>query len=146
VINAFNSKSPEKYEGLTVGPRLTDGSYLLLVGTDNDYSVTQNGSSTQFDVYFNPTNGNRRQCDLGATTNCYAIDATGVTGLTNLGDLPPGYELIPALLQAYKASAADLGGYTPPISPTPGPLPVLGALSALRWSRRLRRRLAMPMA
>ena len=146
VINAFNSKSPEKYEGLTVGPRLTDGSYLLLVGTDNDYSVTQNGSNTQFDVYFNPSDGNRLQCDLGGTTNCYAIDATGVTGLTNLGDLPAGYELIPALLQAYKASAADLGGYTPTISPTPGPLPVLGALSALRWSRRLRRRLAMPMA
>jgi hypothetical protein len=103
--------------------------------------VTQNGSSTQFDVYFNPNTGERMQCDLGATTNCYAIAANGNTGTTNLGDLPTGYELIPSLLQAYKASAADLGGYTPPTAPTPGPLPVLGALSALGWSRRLRRRL-----
>jgi hypothetical protein len=140
-IAAFNNISPEKWEGLAVGPKLNDGSYLLLTGTDNDYSVTQNGSSTQFDVYFNPNTGERMQCDLGATTNCYAIAANGNTGTTNLGDLPTGYELIPSLLQAYKASAADLGGYTPPTAPTPGPLPVLGALSALGWSRRLRRRL-----
>jgi hypothetical protein len=140
-IAAFNNKSPEKWEGLTVGPQLNDGSYLLLAGTDNDYSVTQNGTNTQFDVYFNPTNGNRLQCDLGATTNCYAIAANGNTGTTNLGNLPTGYELIPSLLQAYKASAADLGGYNPPTAPTPGPLPVLGALSALGWARRLRRRL-----
>jgi hypothetical protein len=31
---------PEKIEGVTVGPRLNDGTYALLVGTDNDYSVT----------------------------------------------------------------------------------------------------------
>lgn len=140
-IAALNNRSPEKWEGLAVGPRLNDGSYLLLAGTDNDYSVTQNGSNTQFDVYFNPSNSNRLQCDLDATTNCYAIDANGVTGTTNLGNLPAGYQLIPGLLQAYKASAADLGGYTPPTTPAPGPLPVLGALSALGWSRRLRRRL-----
>jgi hypothetical protein len=140
-IAAFNNRSPEKWEGLAVGPQLNDGSYLLLTGTDNDYSVTQNGSNIQFDVYFNPITGERLQCDLGATTNCYAIATNGDTLTTNLGDLPAGYELIPSLLQAYKASAADLGGYTPPTAPTPGPLPVLGALSALGWSRRLRRRL-----
>jgi hypothetical protein len=140
-IAAFNNISPEKWEGLAVGPQLDDGSYLLLTGTDNDYSVTQNGSNTQFDVYFNPKTGERMQCDLGATTNCYAIAADGTTGATNLGNLPTGYALIPSLLQAYKASAADLSGYTPPTAPTPGPLPVLGALSALGWSRRLRRRL-----
>ena len=140
-IAAFNNKSPEKWEGLAVGPQLNDGSYLLLAGTDNDYSVTQNGSNIQFDVYFNPSTGARLQCDLGATTNCYAINASGTTDITNLGDLPAGYALIPGLLQAYKASAADLGGYTPPTAPTPGPLPVLGALSALGWTRRLRRRL-----
>ena len=140
-IAAFNNKSPEKYEGLTVGPQLNDGSYLVVAGTDNDYSVTQNGSNKQFDVYFNPTSGARLQCDLDATTNCFAIAADGTTGTTNLGNLPTGYALIPGLLQAYKVSAADLGGYTPPTAPTPGPLPVLGALSALGWSRRLRRRL-----
>ena len=33
--------SPEKWEGLAIGPGLKDGSYLVLAGTDNDYSVTQ---------------------------------------------------------------------------------------------------------
>ena len=75
--------------------------------------MTQNGSSTQFDVYFNPSTGEHLQGDLGATSNCYAIATNGDTLTTNLGDLPPGYELISSLLQAYKASAADLGGYTP---------------------------------
>jgi hypothetical protein len=28
-----------------IGPRLNDGSYLVLAGTDNDHSVTQNGTS-----------------------------------------------------------------------------------------------------
>ena len=77
-IAAFNNRSPEKWQGLAGGPQLTDGSFLLLSGTDNDFSVTQNGSNTQFDVYFNPT---------------------------------------------------------------PGPLPLLGRLSALGWTRQLRRRL-----
>jgi hypothetical protein len=76
--------------GLAVGPQLNDGSYLLLTGMDNDYSVTQNGSNTQFDVSFNPSTGERLQCDLGATTNCYAIATNGDTLTTNLGDLPPG--------------------------------------------------------
>ena len=139
-IAAFNNKSPEKWEGLAVGPRLNDGSYLLLAGTDNDYSVTQNSSNKQFDVYFNPSNGTRLQCDLDAITNCYAIDASGNTGTANNGTLPSGYQLIPSLLQGYKASVADLGGYTPPTAPTPGPLPLLGGLSALGWTRRMRRR------
>lgn len=104
--------------------------------------MTQNGSNTQFDVSFNPSIGERLQCDLGATTNCYyAIATNGDTLTTNLGDLPPGYELISSLLQAYKASAADLGGLHPPTAPTPGPPTLLGALAALGWSRRLRRRL-----
>jgi hypothetical protein len=41
---------PEKFEGLTIGPRLDDGGHLLLVGTDNDFSVTQTGSGEQHDV------------------------------------------------------------------------------------------------
>ena len=45
-----------------------------------------------------PDNGNRLQCDLDATTNCYANDASGNTGSTNLGNLPTGYQLIPGLL------------------------------------------------
>ena len=51
----LGNRVPEKWEGLAIGPRLSNGSYVVLAGTDNDYSVTQNGSGTQFDVYFNFT-------------------------------------------------------------------------------------------
>jgi len=49
-------------------------SYLLLAGTDNDYSVTQNDSSTQFDVYFRFSDADPYkssiQCPIGTTTGC----------------------------------------------------------------------------
>lgn len=118
-LAALGGRSPEKWEGLTVGPQLADGSFVLLAGTDNDYSVTQNGSNLQFDVYYHPGTGARLQCDLGATTNCFNILANGNVEATNLGDLPTGYALIPGVLHAYKASAADLGGYLAPV-PEPG--------------------------
>jgi hypothetical protein len=129
----------EKWEGLTIGPTLTDGSYLLLAGTDNDYSVTQNASSTQFDVYFNPTTRQRAQCNLGTQQNCVAINADGTLG-SSIGNLPSGYALIPGVLQAYKTTAADLGGYTAPV---PGPAPLFGAAAALSWSRHLRQRIRL---
>ena len=109
--------SPEKREGLTVGPRLADGSDLVLAGTDNDYSVTQNGSGTQFDVYVKAATGSvsRIQCDIGSFANCLAINTDGSPGAA----LAPGfdftgYALIPGVLHAYKASAADLAGYRVP--------------------------------
>jgi hypothetical protein len=109
--------SPEKWEGLTVGPRLSDGSYLVLAGTDNDYSATQNGSSVQFDVYFKPEGGSttRIQCDIGTFDNCTGINTDGSAG----GPVPAGfdftgYALIPGVLHAYKASTDDLAGLVRP--------------------------------
>lgn len=78
---------PEKMEALAIGPRLADGRYLVLVGTDNDYSVTQSGSGEQFDVCVNPVTDARTQV---------ALDA----------DCPSGSALIPGYLMSY---AADLG-------------------------------------
>ena len=73
-LAALNGVSPEKWEGLAVGPQLADGSYLVLAGTDNDYSVTQNLASggLQFDRYFKPmgTAVERIQCDIGTFNNC----------------------------------------------------------------------------
>ena len=40
----------EKYEALTLGPQLKDGSHLLLVINDNDFSTTQLDQGEQFDV------------------------------------------------------------------------------------------------
>ena len=72
---ALGNKSPEKWEGLAIGPQLSDGSHVLLAGTDNDYSVTQNGSNVQFDVYFNFADADPYassiQCPLGAVTACF---------------------------------------------------------------------------
>jgi hypothetical protein len=136
-LAALGGRGAEKWEGLTVGPRLNDGSFMLLAGTDNDYSVTQNGSNVQFDVYYNPVSGVRLQCDLGGTTNCFNITAGGAVQTTNLGNLPAGFALIPGVLQAYKASADDLGGYTAPVpEPSTYALMLAGLAGVLALSRR----------
>lgn len=109
--------SPEKWEGLTIGPRLADGSYLVLAGTDNDYSVTQNGTGTQFDVYFKPNGSTpiRIQCDIGSFANCLGINSDGSLGAPLAASFDfSGYRLIPGVLHAYKASAADLAGFERP--------------------------------
>jgi len=98
-LAALGNVSPEKWEGLAIGPRLADGSYLILAGTDNDYSVTQNSSGMQFDVYFNFATGERKECDLGV--NC----AGG------------GWSLLPGVLHAYKTGLGDpvMQAYTAPV-------------------------------
>jgi len=119
-LAALGGISPEKWEGLTVGPLLSDGSYLVLAGTDNDYSVTQNSTSKQFDVYFKPTGSgtvSRIQCDIGTFNNCSSINTDGTPGISV--SLPPGgdgYVKIPGVLHAYKASAADLANLLRPLA------------------------------
>lgn len=102
-LAALGGVSPEKWEGLAIGPRLADGSYLLLAGTDNDYSVTQNASGVQFDVYFKPgaSAPTRIQCDIGSFVNCTAAGDDGSPG----GALAAGFDfsgwrLIPGVLHA----------------------------------------------
>jgi hypothetical protein len=74
-LRALGKKVPEKWEGLAIGPRLKGGHYLLLAGTDNDYSVTQNADGEQFDVYFRFTDDDPFAtsifCPLGQTTGCF---------------------------------------------------------------------------
>ena len=100
-----NGKQAEKWEGITIGPRLKNGGYLILAGNDNDYSVTQQaGSAVQFDVYVN-FNGGSVQRD---------IDQPTMLNGQVVGPVPAGYVLIPGVLHAYKASAADLSEYVRP--------------------------------
>lgn len=131
----LGNKVPEKWEGLTFGPTLADGSLLLLAGTDNDYSVARNGSNTQFDVYLRVSDADPYstsiQCPTGFTTGC--------TGPSTTVPTDGSYKLLPGVLQAYRIPAADLPAYQAPV---PGPLPLLWAASALAWSRHLRRRIA----
>jgi hypothetical protein len=104
-----NGKRAEKWEGMTIGPRLWNGAHLVLVGNDNDYSVTQiPGSSEQLDVYVDFA-GNFAKCPINETTLCQINDVGPFTE-----PLPSGHSLLPGMLHAYRASAHDLAGYVKP--------------------------------
>ena len=118
---ALGNKSPEKWEGLAIGPQLANGKYFLLAGTDNDYSVTQNGSGTQFDVYLRFTDA-----DPYATRVEVPIGTAG----------PVGYELLPGVLHSY---TANITGY---VAPVPEPSTALFGLSILGLAVGRRRRRA----
>jgi len=121
-IAAFGGRVPEKWEGLTIGPRLSDGQFVILAGTDNDFSVTQNTNGIQFDVYYNPTTGGRIQCDLGTFNNCISINSDGTPGSAFLGSTS-GFALIPGVLYAFKSVGTDLANYVGPV-----PLPATWSL------------------
>jgi hypothetical protein len=90
----------EKMEGLTIGPRLADGSVTLLLATDNDFSVTQTGSGEQQDV-----------CSGGAVV---AIGA----------GCPAGQTLLPSYVYAFKVSGADAANFDPSLFAAAVPEPV----------------------
>jgi hypothetical protein len=130
----LGNKSPEKWEGLAVGPKLASGEYLVLAGTDNDYSVTQNDSNTQFDVYFRMSDADPYagsiQCPLGDTTNCTFTTGGAATAL--LSD----YVLLPGVLHAY---TANIDGYTAPIpEPATYGLMLAGLAGVVAAARRRR--------
>lgn len=74
------------------------------MGTDNDFSVTQNDSNVQFDVYVD-FNGNSVERDIDQPTRLNGIE---------VGPVPDGYVLVPGVLHAYKASPGDLSNYIEP--------------------------------
>lgn len=99
-----NGQIAEKWEGLTIGPKLEGGAFLILAGNDNDYSVTQTGSGTQFDVYVD-FNGGTVQRDIDSQTLFNGAD---------VGPVPAGFSLLPGVLHAYRVPVADLGNYVKP--------------------------------
>jgi hypothetical protein len=118
-LNNAGEKIYEKFEGLTIGPKLADGSYAILLGTDNDFSVTQNGSNVQFDV-----------CTNGVTSSQVVI-----------GDnCPSGSSLIPTQLYSIKASSTELAGFKA-AQPVPEPATFVGSAVFGMWGLWLKRRM-----
>ena len=141
-LAALGGMVPEKWEGLAIGPKLADGSFLMLAGTDNDYSVSQiSGSTTQYDVYFKAGTNNRIQCEIGGFANCVVVKSDGTLGAAvAAGFDTTGYTLIPGVLHAYKASATDLAGYTAPVPEPQTYALMLAGLGMLGWMTRRRSR------
>lgn len=134
-LAALGNRSPEKWEGLAIGPQLANGKYVILAGTDNDYSVTQNGSNTQFDVYFRMTDSDPYassiQCPVGLTTGCFTTATSASATLT------ADYQLLPGVLHSY---TADIAGY---VSAVPEPQTyalLLAGLGLVCIARRTTRR------
>jgi hypothetical protein len=124
-LAALGNRSPEKWEGLAVGPQLADGRYLVLAGTDNDYSVTQNSSGTQFDVWFRMSDADPYassiQCPIGSLVGC-------------TGELSAEYILLPGVLHAY---TARIDGYIPAVpEPETAALMLAGLLGLGGLARR----------
>lgn len=96
---------PEKFEGITIGRRLSDGTYSLIVGTDNDFSVTQTGAGEQFDIY-------------------YTLDGNGQLASVEqvaLGAAPtnPNALLIPSYLFGFKTNTGQLARFAPQTTTVP---------------------------
>jgi len=103
--SGLGNKSPEKWEGLAIGPQLANGSYVVLAGTDNDYSVTQNATGTQFDVHFRFSDADpfatSIQCPIGSTSGCFSTATSAPAELTS------AYVLMPGVLTAFTARISN---------------------------------------
>jgi hypothetical protein len=108
-----NGNQAEKWEGLTIGPRLWGGGHVIVTGNDNDYSVTQTGAGEQFDVYVDFA-GNFARCVLDDATRCEVNPSASDLEIDRPVALPKGFSLLPGVLHAYRASAKDLAGYVEP--------------------------------
>jgi hypothetical protein len=108
-----NDNQAEKWEGLTIGPRLLGGGHVIVAGNDNDYSVTQTGSGDQFDVYVD-FHGNFARCVLDDPTACEVNPPADDLMIDHPVPVPDGFSLLPGVLHAYRASSDDLAGYVKP--------------------------------
>jgi hypothetical protein len=134
-LAALGNLPPEKLEGLTIGPKLINGQYVIVVGTDNDFSITQDASNIQFDELFNPSNQNRIRCDIGTLNNCFTVNADGSLGPAYAGSTD-GFTLVPGSLFAYASTGTDLAGFVGPVD-EPATLALFGlGLAALGFGRR----------
>jgi hypothetical protein len=88
---------PEKLEGLAIGPRLAGGGFALILATDNDFSVTQNGNGVQFDV------------------------CTDASQIAVGGACANGATLIPSRIISFAVTGADAGQFDASLFAVPEP-------------------------
>lgn len=84
----------EKMEGIAFGPKLKNGRISFIVGTDNDFSVTQIGGPTQFNVCRSPS----------GSLQTVEIDAA----------CPDGTSLIPTFIMAFSVPEPGMIGMVLP--------------------------------
>jgi hypothetical protein len=86
----------EKYESMALGPRLADGSLTLLIGSDNDMSMTRDATgATLLDIYVNEDRTAARYTPLGDQSHSYvSIDLTSA----DFGPVPSGFSLMPSYI------------------------------------------------
>lgn len=133
-VAALGNRTAEKWEGLAIGPELAPDLYLMLAGTDNDYSVTQSGSGTQFDVWMNFGDADPYQqsiqCPIGFTSGCFFTTGGAAAQLT------ASHQLLPGILRAYTVSITDYQAQVP----APASLALVAGGLALLAARRRRRK------
>lgn len=100
IKDAIGADPVEKLEGLTFGPQLDDGSFMMFIVSDNDFSVTQTGEGLQFDV-----------CTPGE-----GGDPADVVQLPIGGACPTGTGLLPTRIYAFRVTADEI---TAPVVPEP---------------------------
>jgi hypothetical protein len=103
----------EKWEGLTIGPRLRDGGYVIVAGSDNDFSVAQGITGQAVDIYVD-WHGNVAKCVLDSRSRCEINPSAADTVIDDPVPVPGGFTLLPGVLHAYRASPQDLASYVPP--------------------------------
>lgn len=127
-LKAAGYPVPEKIEGFSFGPRLADGSYSLIVVTDNDYSVTQSGSGEQFDVCTGGLAGKGGSVEVKLGASC-----------------PKGKTLIPSMVYSFKVSADEYAKLTGAV-PEPKTWAMMLAGFGVIGAAMRRRRKPMPRA
>jgi hypothetical protein len=107
-LSAAGLPTPEKIEGVTIGPQLNDGRYVLIVGTDNDISVTQTvveiegeRLDKQYEIYTLGSEVRYTELDDTSMSFLEIVDMMSPDYLVDQGPLPEGFEPLPSYLYSF---------------------------------------------
>lgn len=124
--------TPEKFEGLAIGPQLASGEFALITITDNDNTAVEISNPANplaplwLDVYSNGASS--RYTPINDTSRSYALpNFEDPTTNPNLGALPSEFRKIPTFIYSFPTE----------IVPEPASItPVIIALAALLGGRK----------